>query len=88
MQPEPRLVGRVEVREAFDDIAEIGNDCLCPEARRTVAPGPTRDGRRRDIDDVGDVLPLQPTARAQVFEDAGNGGSHGAMPEKAKGGLR
>ena len=71
MEPEPRLVGRVEVGQPVDNVAKVGDDRLGLEARRAGAPRPARDGRSRDVDDVGDVLALQPAAGAQVIQKYG-----------------
>lgn len=62
MQPKPRFVGCVKIRQALDDVAQIRDDRLGPQIWGTVTMGPPRYGRRRHVNDVGYVLALKSTS--------------------------
>jgi hypothetical protein len=66
IEPDPDLFRRIEVGEAIDDILQVGDEELCLRMRRGLASRPARDGRLRNIGDVGEIGSLEPAARAEV----------------------
>ena len=60
VEPKPRLVGRVEVGKPVHDVTELGDHRLRAQIGGRLAAGPTGHRGRRDGDDVGDVLALEP----------------------------
>jgi hypothetical protein len=55
MQPESGFLGRVELRQPVDDVAQLGDLDLGLEVRVRLAVEPARNGRRGYGDNVGDV---------------------------------
>lgn len=80
VQPAPRLVRRVKVRQPFNHEPEVRDHRLDMQRRRPLPVTPAGDRGWRDVDDVGDVRALQTASALEVTQDLGDRGlTHGRI---------